>query len=85
MSPRAGTWYDALLADDSNDGVPFARAVELREENALPFTENELTITHRTGDRVPGQHSLDMRVRISLGVAELIVRSESTVPFSGAV
>jgi len=52
--------------------MPFTRSIELREVNALPCTKHELAIAYRDRHIDPGENSFDVRVRISLGVTELI-------------
>src|SRR6476661_288318 len=61
------------VADDSNGGVTLAGSIELREVDALPLAEYELGIAHRDRHIVAGQHRFDVRVRISLRVAELFL------------
>lgn len=53
--------------------MPFSRSVELREVNALPPTELELAITYRDRHIGADEGRLDMRVRVSFSVLELIV------------
>src|SRR5438046_4129537 len=61
------------VADDSYGGMTLARTVVVREVDALPCAEQRLAVTHRQRHVVPGQHTLDVRIGISLGVAELFL------------
>jgi hypothetical protein len=49
--------------------VAVARAVEFREEDALPTTESEFSLLHEDEGVPTDQHGLDVRVRVALHVA----------------
>ena len=53
--------------------MTFARPVVVREVNALPRSEHELTIAHRERDIVPREHGFDVRVGIPFCVTELLI------------
>src|ERR1051326_3866653 len=65
VSPRAAAHcHQAQLpsAKRINVHLPFARAIELDEVDALPSTEGELGIAIRPGERTADQHREKVRV-----------------------
>src|SRR6266849_4433748 len=61
------------VADHSYGRATIAWSVEFREVNALPRAEHELAVAYRERDVASHEHRFDVRGRISLGVAELLV------------
>src|SRR5713226_163004 len=61
------------VADHSYGRATITWSVEFREVNALPCADHELAVAYRKRHSASHEYRLDVRGRISLGVAEFLV------------